>query len=138
MAPIVHGLEVEYYNRINFVYLDVDDPANDNFLKQLGWSLIPSLGGAAVIMFVFGILLYYWGINPLLKKPGWGMSTVIFTLGLSIVINNLLVQTFGPRFKYIPKFIKGSIKISGIRIPWHDISLIIIVILFFIAFILKT
>jgi branched-chain amino acid transport system permease protein len=105
-------------------------------LKQTGMGLLPSLVGAAAVMFVFGILLYYWGINPLLKKPGWGMSTVIFTLGLSIVINNLLLQTFGPRFKHIPKFIAGNFKMGFVRMPWHDIGLIVIVILFFMAFIL--
>ena len=41
MAPIVHGLEVEYFNRINFVYLDVDDNANSDFLKQLGYRYQP-------------------------------------------------------------------------------------------------
>ena len=41
MAPIVHGLEVEYYGRINFVYLDVDDSANQEFLKQLGFRYQP-------------------------------------------------------------------------------------------------
>ena len=41
MASIVHGLEVEYFNRINFVYLDVDDPANAEFLDQLGYRYQP-------------------------------------------------------------------------------------------------
>jgi len=41
MAPIVHGLEVEYYDKINFVYLDVDDAANADFLKQLGYRYQP-------------------------------------------------------------------------------------------------
>ena len=41
MAPIVHGLEVEYFDRINFVYLDVDDSANGDFLKQLGYRYQP-------------------------------------------------------------------------------------------------
>ena len=41
MAPIVHGLEVEYFGKINFVYLDVDDPANADFLKQLGYRYQP-------------------------------------------------------------------------------------------------
>ncbi len=41
MAPIVHGLEVEYFNKINFVYLDVDDNANADFLKQLGYRYQP-------------------------------------------------------------------------------------------------
>ncbi len=41
MAPIVHGLEVEYNNQINFVYLDVDDTANADYLKQLGYRYQP-------------------------------------------------------------------------------------------------
>jgi len=41
MAPIVHGLEVEYFDKINFVYLDVDDGANASFLKQLGYRYQP-------------------------------------------------------------------------------------------------
>jgi branched-chain amino acid transport system permease protein len=104
------------------------------FFKQAGLGIVPALMAAAAVMFIFGVLLYYWGINPLIKKPGWGMSTVIFTLGLSIIINNLLLQAFGPRFKYIPKFVKGSFKYGYLRIPWHDIILICIVILFFILF----
>jgi len=41
MAPIVHGLEVEYFGKINFVYLDVDDSANADFLRQLGYRYQP-------------------------------------------------------------------------------------------------
>lgn len=41
MAPIVHGLEVEYLDKINFVYLDVDDSANADFLRQLGYRYQP-------------------------------------------------------------------------------------------------
>ncbi len=41
MAPIVHGLEAEYYGKINFVYLDIDDSANDKFKKELGFRYQP-------------------------------------------------------------------------------------------------
>jgi len=41
MAPIVHGLEVEYFDRLNFVYLDVDDPANADNLKKLSYRYQP-------------------------------------------------------------------------------------------------
>ena len=34
MAPIVHGLEVEYFGVINFVYLDIDDKGNSEFSEQ--------------------------------------------------------------------------------------------------------
>jgi hypothetical protein len=37
MAPVVHGLEAEYYNQVKFSYLDIDDPANDDFKRILGF-----------------------------------------------------------------------------------------------------
>ena len=41
MAPIVHGLESEYSGRVNFVYLDVDDPDTSKFKKELGYRYQP-------------------------------------------------------------------------------------------------
>ena len=41
MAPIVHGLEAEFHNLINFVYLDIDDPANTDTLRYLGYRYQP-------------------------------------------------------------------------------------------------
>lgn len=37
MAPVVHGLEAEYYGKIKFTFLDVDDAANDEFKRILGY-----------------------------------------------------------------------------------------------------
>ena len=41
MAPIVHGLEAEYYDRIGFVYLNVDDPATNRFKEELNYFVQP-------------------------------------------------------------------------------------------------
>ena len=41
MAPIVHGLESEYSQRVTFVYLDITDPANDEFLRSFGFRGTP-------------------------------------------------------------------------------------------------
>lgn len=35
MAPIVHGLEAEYYGKIKFSYLDIDDPRTEPFMRVL-------------------------------------------------------------------------------------------------------
>jgi hypothetical protein len=43
MAPIVHGLEAEYRDRMKFSYLDIDDPANDDFKQALGFRVQPQL-----------------------------------------------------------------------------------------------
>lgn len=39
----MHGLEAEYYGKINFVYLDVDDPANASFKEQFDFRYQPQL-----------------------------------------------------------------------------------------------
>ena len=38
MAPIVHGLEAKYSSEVHFTYLDIDDPATEQFRSALGFS----------------------------------------------------------------------------------------------------
>jgi hypothetical protein len=53
MAPVVHGLEAEYYDRIQFVYLDIDDPQTASFKRSLGFYYQPHLflldGGGNIV-----------------------------------------------------------------------------------------
>ncbi len=39
----MHGLEAEYGDQVNFVYLDIDDPANDDFKQALGYRYQPHI-----------------------------------------------------------------------------------------------
>jgi thiol-disulfide isomerase/thioredoxin len=39
---IVLGLEAQYFNRVNFVYLDINDPANNVFKQKLGYQEAPN------------------------------------------------------------------------------------------------
>jgi thioredoxin-like negative regulator of GroEL len=41
MAPLVQGVESEYRGRVNFVYLDIDDPATATLKRQLHFRLEP-------------------------------------------------------------------------------------------------
>jgi hypothetical protein len=41
MIPIVHGLQAKYEDRIGFVYLDIDDGANAEFKRALGYRVQP-------------------------------------------------------------------------------------------------
>lgn len=43
MAPVVHGLEAAYNGRVEFVYLDIDDPATSSFKRQLGYIYQPHI-----------------------------------------------------------------------------------------------
>ena len=37
MAPVVHGLENKYGENINFVFLDIDDPATEELQRAVGY-----------------------------------------------------------------------------------------------------
>lgn len=41
MASMVHGLEVEYYGKVKFSYLDADDPRTEAFKSELGFYYQP-------------------------------------------------------------------------------------------------
>lgn len=43
MAPVVHGLEAKYNGQVEFIYLDIDDPATNSFKQQLGYIYQPHL-----------------------------------------------------------------------------------------------
>ncbi len=63
MAPIVHGLEAEYYDRISFIYLDIDDPANETFKGILDFRYQPQL----ILLDGNGQILYQW-IGPIPRE----------------------------------------------------------------------
>ena len=43
MAPMVHGLEAEYFGRVLFTYLDADDPQTLDFQRSLGFFYQPEV-----------------------------------------------------------------------------------------------
>ena len=43
MAPMVHGLEAKYFGKVNFSYLDADDPQTLDFQRTLGFRYQPEI-----------------------------------------------------------------------------------------------
>lgn len=41
MAPLIQGIENEYRDRVNFVFLDIDNPATEYFKRELGFRMEP-------------------------------------------------------------------------------------------------
>jgi hypothetical protein len=41
MVPIVHGLEAEFGEQMNFIYLDIDDPENQENKRLLKYRYQP-------------------------------------------------------------------------------------------------
>ena len=93
-----------------------------------GLPLLLGMLVTVVVMFCFGIFIYRFAIGPLMKKPNWEISTVLFMLGMGIMLENIVLQLFGPRIKSIPVFLSGNLRFWLIQINWHEVVVIFIVI----------
>lgn len=99
-----------------------------NAAGSTAWFIVGALIALAA-MYGFGLLVYRFTINPLLKKPNWEISTVLFMLGGGILLENLLLQAYGPRVKSYPEFLKGTLQLGPIQVSYQEITLFVIVIL---------
>ncbi len=103
------------------------------FLTHVGLGMGPSILASCLILFFFGLLVYKSTVYPLLRKPNWEFSTIIFFLGFGIFLENITLQAFGPRVKSIPPFFEGALEVGFVRINWHEASLILIVVAFIVV-----
>jgi len=100
-----------------------------SLMQQAGVGLLPSILVSLLVMYLIGFLVFRYSINPLLKKPGWEISTVLFMLGAGILLENVLLQVYGPRVKSIPLFVQGSVKMGPVQINWHELILMGVVVI---------
>lgn len=79
---------------------------------------------STLTMLVFGVLVYRFSIRYLLERPSAEFSTLLFTLGLAISLEFVLLQVFGPRIKSIPPFSDARIDLGIVGIGTHELILI--------------
>jgi branched-chain amino acid transport system permease protein len=99
----------------------------------LGWNYYLVIPVTLVAMFIAGMIFEKVIILPLRRLPGWDFTVIIVTLGCSLALDNLILATFGPLSKTIPHLLTGTLKIGNFVIANHDVLMIIIGILVFIA-----
>jgi branched-chain amino acid transport system permease protein len=93
---------------------------------EVGATLGPGVLVAMVLLVLLGWLLYRLPIRHLLRRKEWGFATLLFTLGLAILLEYTLLEVFGPRVKSIPRFFEGTIRLWFGRVSLHDLALIVI------------
>ncbi len=95
-------------------------------MTRLGLGLAPGIVVTLAFMVAFGWVLYRWSIRYLLRRKEWAFGTLLFTLGLAILLEYGLLQVFGPRVKSVPPFFRGSLRLWFGRVSWHDLGLIVV------------
>lgn len=91
---------------------------------SLGWGPVPGLVAAAVVTFVFGVLVQQVAVRPLIGRPGvdFEMTAFISTFALAIVLSNLTLRLYGARNKAVPPVISGRLHlIDGVSVSYHSL-----------------
>jgi branched-chain amino acid transport system permease protein len=81
---------------------------------------------AMLVVFFVGVLIERLLIRPLLDKPGWDVSPLVVTLGISIFLQNFALKVWGERFKNVPYFIEGTMEAAGFRIAYQRILILVV------------
>ena len=84
---------------------------------------------SAVILFGAGMALERLLVRPLRGRSDWKMTTMITTLGLAILLQNLAMIVFGPLVKELPPLFSGSIGIAGASMMNQGVAMLVISIL---------
>jgi len=89
---------------------------------------------AVVIVFVLGALVEKIAIHPLLDKPGWELSPLVVTVGISIFLQNLALKIWGESFKNVPYFLDGTAEFFGIRMAYQRMIIFFVTALVMVGF----
>lgn len=84
---------------------------------------------AMAVVMVVGAFVEQLVINPLLDKPGWEVSPIIATLGISIFLQNFALRAWGERFKNVPYYANGTLVVSGIRVAEQRVIILMVAVL---------
>jgi branched-subunit amino acid ABC-type transport system permease component len=76
---------------------------------QLGLSPWLGLLVAFLVVGVLGVLIQILVVRLLIQKPGWEINTIVATLGLGILLENVALVIFGAQNKSQPLLANGQV-----------------------------
>lgn len=97
------------------------------FASGLGTPPLVGLLAAFVLVAVVGVGIYGVAVRPLLGRPGWEIATIVATLGVGLVIQQLIQIVWGPRNQAMPEFLSGSRQIGAVLvIQYQRVAVVLI------------
>ncbi|PXV85929.1 amino acid/amide ABC transporter membrane protein 1 (HAAT family) [Lachnotalea glycerini] len=89
--------------------------------------IFPAILMSLIFTGVLGILIDKTALEPLRKKKSMPIASLITTIGISNIIQNMLTATFGSQKKAFPAlFDFGVISVGKLQISWTQICMCII------------
>ena len=73
------------------------------------------------VLFLLGVVFERAVIRPLRWGSNWKMTTMMVTLGLAFMIDNLNLIVFGPDDKLLAPFFEGTVTVAGLAFSYQTI-----------------
>lgn len=102
-------------------------------LIDAGVPMVLALLLAVAATSAVGVLTYTVAVRPVLGKAGWINATMITTIAAGIVIENLILQVWGPRNKVVPELVEGRTVISDVVITYHSVAVVLTAVVLLLA-----
>ncbi|MFM1652861.1 branched-chain amino acid ABC transporter permease [Brevibacillus sp. B_LB10_24] len=87
-----------------------------------------------IAVFLLGVLIERMIIHHLLDRPGWDISPLIATIGISIFMQNFALRVWGERFKNIPYYVEGNASIAGVEMSYQRMLIFVVAIVVVVLF----
>ncbi|PKM65765.1 MAG: branched-chain amino acid ABC transporter permease [Firmicutes bacterium HGW-Firmicutes-2] len=104
------------------------------FFIGMNFGLLPAVVFGILLSGLLGVLIDKIALNPLRKKKSPNISALITTIGVSYIIQNLLVLGFGSGRKSFPKLIETrSIMIGDAQITNIQLLMLVVSVVLFLS-----
>lgn len=95
----------------------------------VGFPALVAVPLAVIMVMLVGAALEVLIIAPLLDRPGWEISPIIATLGVSVFMQSLAQQVWGEQFKNLPYYVTGSLTLSNFRMAKQRLLILLVALL---------
>src|SRR5699024_6432415 len=100
------------------------------FTSKLGFGLITAPLASVIGTTAIALIAYVILIKPM---RGNLVQVLIITLALAMLLEQIVMVTFGPEPKHVPSLIQGGISIIGVRITFQQLLAFVTAIILIVA-----
>ena len=95
------------------------------FLIGLSFGAVPAIIAATLMAGILGVIIDKTALAPLRKKKSVSIAALVTTLGISNIIQNMLVVIFGSQRKAFPDFFNfGMLELGGLRLGSRQLVMV--------------
>jgi branched-chain amino acid transport system permease protein len=115
MLNVAHGVLLAAGGYVSF-----------SVVTYLGWPWPVGLPAAAIVGLVLGGLVYLLIVRWMFRSAAFEVGIIIATVGLAIVLENLMIRIFTGYPKKQPFLVEGGIRVSEVLLPYQTLIIIAI------------